>query len=114
MKFNLSKAQASLEVEGYRSKVHSLCGYMGKIALNTRREPDKIVVISKTSSWKSDPQGSDLWDEAVREEVTSYEWNIVSFISPIDTCVRSAAATPDPSITRGTAGSEQCFTCSLE
>lgn len=34
-----------------QSKMHSLCRYLGKIAVNPRLEKAKIVVFSKTASW---------------------------------------------------------------
>lgn len=41
-----------------KSKGRSLCGYVGKITVNLRLEPVKIVMVEKPSSWDSVTQSN--------------------------------------------------------
>lgn len=87
--FSLSKAQEPLEVDGYRIRVkrHSLWGYVGKITVNPTIEHVKIVAIREATSRELVPQSSSSWEEAVRVELTSHQWNMKGIgVGPYNVC----------------------------
>lgn len=59
-------ARGQLEVECYSVERQSVCGYMMKIAINSRFEQVNIVAFGKSTSWDSFPKGSGLREEAAR------------------------------------------------